>query len=373
MTNGNPYSWLSDYLNIEECKENVLRGFLSCYRLRTYKVKHVGFEKEEISDSNLTFYFKTKNVPHDDFFIPKLRLSSASSSRLSSYSSIKSDFFLQSERMEEGRKHRAKIFEDSLPIEIQKLSEYKPSFRTTVLCYDEDYVEYIPIFKEEIEQRMQKTNNEFELAVLQSEDRKGYIDFIATYLLKEHKIFTKNLSDCRDAYRVIYGIMISQLLAALSHIRENYFSDLTDTKISQLNKIFALKEGTKSFHSKISIPHSDMERAIKNLKDTHLIDKDTPVQAFINLFKNVNMSDNKINWTGGKMALCDFIKMIIGSKYISDTNNTHWEITANCFTIDGIHMERKAFLNPKPIKDNQKLKKMDNFLITIGLRMPKKK
>ncbi|MDU1889617.1 MAG: hypothetical protein E6767_02910 [Dysgonomonas sp.] len=367
MINSNPYSWLSDYLNIEECKENILYGFRSCYMQRVRLVRHIGFEKEEVSEANLTFYFKTKNAPYEDFFSPKWGLLSETSiTPMSNLSGIDPEGSAS-------YKQRYKILKNALPVKVQRLSEYKPSFRTNVLCYDEDNIDYKPIFKHEIEKRIEQASNAFYINALNIDDRRGYIDFITDFLLKGYKTIVENASDYQGAYNVVNGIVTSQYRTALNYIHKNYFSDLSDTKLSQLNKIFTLKEGTKSFHSKIQINHSDMERAVKKLKDAHLVDRDTPVQAFINLFKNVNMSNNKINWTGGKMALCDFIKLIMESKYILNSKNEHWAITANSFTINGAHMERKTFLNSKPIKDDSKIESMNNFLITIGLRMPKKK
>lgn len=361
----NPYLWLSDYFDAKNSREILYKRLQEYHASVLHSFRLIGFEYIEMSRENLTFSFKTKNAPYESF-VPTSQINSYPKNVPSRLGSEASPLVKQMTVSSQFNRQTLETIKESLPIEIQKLSEYTPSLRKRVLCYQDGNFDYILIFKKEIENRIQDANKSFDTIILRCSDKKEYINSIVDFLMKGCKSVRGSAAGNHDTHRIINEIVSKQLSVVLKHIYDNYSDDLNKVKLNQLNKFFSpvAKSSIKSFKikskTKLSSNYS-FDKAVDVLRRATLIAKDADSRHFANIFEGIIMT-TPINWIDDITSLYTFIRRLYESELIEDTKLKHWKITTACFTLNGANIDPKSFPNLKITEDSKKLRAISTFI-----------
>lgn len=357
--NDNPYNWLVEYTDSETAKENVTKSFFSYCDKLTKPFSHIGFESYNLSEESLTLSCRTNAFDPQTFFYPRNILSKNKNDVFSSSFITPNRFPLH-------------IRSFPKPVELipfsQYLSGYRGKISKTILCFNENNVDYISVFDEELKKKVESSNKALLQNVRLHNDTE-YLDSIVDFLFKGHKEVRKNISLSNGIIKEILNVVSVHYKDILGFVYkdERLGDQISNKNIVLLEKLFRKKEIVKSFYTQIALPYQQVEKAIKVLVNENLIDKETSIQAFINLFSKTDMSQNKINWTGSKTALFTFIQMVSKNENIKYPKNEHWAIAANSFTLNNTHINRGEFLHRKPIKNKKTLDALNQFLGIMGL------
>jgi len=224
-------------------------------------------------------------------------------------------------------------------------------------------VDYITEFNNRIKSYLEKGNNLLLSEFSRCNNPYKYVNKVAEYIIDEYSTCKKKLyihPESNNKYRPFYRILSNQYRKIMEHIINEYPSDLKTSLYNELIYRTRKKEEVKSFKLKGNYRRiyrsRHFESDFSKFKKKNLIAKDTSFQTFCELFEGKLLVE-KICWSDTISSLYTFVQLLVGKdkdiSKIEPTMNKHWEITASCFTLNNVNLDRSDFPNLHHIKDTE--------------------
>ena len=222
-------------------------------------------------------------------------------------------------------------------------------------------IDYITEFNNYIKRCLEEGNNLLLSEFSRCNNSYKYLNKVAEYIIDEYSACKKKLyihTESNNKYKPFYRILLNQYRKIMEHIINEYPADLKTSLYNELVYKTRKKETVKSFklkgNSNRLYKSRYFESDFKMFQKQKLIASDTSLQTFHELFEGKLLIE-KICWIDTISSLYTFIQMLVDktTSKIEPTLNKHWEITASCFTLNNINLDRSDFPNLHQIKDIQ--------------------